>query len=321
MTGTKRKRLDSEERIAGPIVRSAVWFSDGNVILQAERRYFRVYRGTLALHSSDLETRIDEAEDEPLRLEGCPVVVVVTDAAEDVECVLQKYFHAAYSNGDPIPFDVVASFLRIARSWGIDSLFDEAYDRLEQCLPTTLKTWNHNHYRQLVALEPSPFAWLILVCNIMKLARELGLHELLPAGFLFLSFPNALAGALPHLPTSDAQTVLRGTPAVNSSIARHAMNWLNGDTAGCLAPPHCAMVKQTTRMHIWHPTGSMYGMSLAHWHGAWVNGLCPRCAGEGRKQYAERMALFWEELPGIFGLGSWEELKGDDGEVNGNEEN
>lgn len=68
------------------------WFDDGNIILQAEGKQFRVFRGILAASSSvfgDMFT-IPQPTDEKL-VGGCPVVHL-SDTAEDLHHVLKALF-------------------------------------------------------------------------------------------------------------------------------------------------------------------------------------------------------------------------------------
>lgn len=74
-----------------------LWFEDGNVVLIAENTGFRVYRGLLAKHSDIFRDMFSipqphsEAEDV---LEGCPVVRLADDRAEDVATILGILFES-----------------------------------------------------------------------------------------------------------------------------------------------------------------------------------------------------------------------------------
>jgi len=68
-----------------PLTRAPdLWFEDGTIILQAETRLFRVYKGILSLHSSVFRDMFSfpQPNDQSL-VEGC-MVVVVHDSAEDM---------------------------------------------------------------------------------------------------------------------------------------------------------------------------------------------------------------------------------------------
>jgi len=68
---------------------STPWFDDGNVVLEAEGKQFRVYRGILSENSVVFNDMFylsrPGGEDE---VEGCPVVRL-SDRAEDLRIVLE----------------------------------------------------------------------------------------------------------------------------------------------------------------------------------------------------------------------------------------
>jgi hypothetical protein len=74
-----------------------MWFTDGNIVLEAEETQFRVHRGVLlAMHSSVFKDmfEIPQPSDEPT-VEGCPVVQLC-DTAADVECLLTSVYNNWY---------------------------------------------------------------------------------------------------------------------------------------------------------------------------------------------------------------------------------
>ena len=70
-----------------------IWFADGNVILEAEERQFRVHRGILAMHSTVFKDMFEmpQPSEEPT-VEGCPVVKL-SDTAADVEHLLSVVYN------------------------------------------------------------------------------------------------------------------------------------------------------------------------------------------------------------------------------------
>ena len=90
------KRQRSEE---GPldVVRSDIWFDDGNIILQAGGYQFRVYRGLLARHSPVFRDMF--AMPQPpgnssptAQTDDCPIIHLA-DSADDVRFMLTKLFN------------------------------------------------------------------------------------------------------------------------------------------------------------------------------------------------------------------------------------
>lgn len=96
MSATKRKRTESLSVKGNPpatITRSEdIWFSDGNIILEAEGQQFRVHQSILARHSTVFQGMFDVPQPlaEPT-VEGCSIVHV-SDQAKDWEHVLNALY-------------------------------------------------------------------------------------------------------------------------------------------------------------------------------------------------------------------------------------
>lgn len=70
------------------------WYEDGNIILRVEDVLFRVYGGMLSRHSAVFRDMFSipqptTPEDDMEFMEGCPVVVLFGDAAEEWEHLLR----------------------------------------------------------------------------------------------------------------------------------------------------------------------------------------------------------------------------------------
>ncbi|KAI0783930.1 hypothetical protein BC629DRAFT_1518202 [Irpex lacteus] len=75
------------------------WFEDGNIVLVAEGTGFRVHRGVLSRHSEvfrDMFLVPQPAEGEET-IEGCPVVRLTEDGAEEVALVLEILYDGGHS--------------------------------------------------------------------------------------------------------------------------------------------------------------------------------------------------------------------------------
>ncbi|KAI0365521.1 hypothetical protein BV20DRAFT_909727, partial [Pilatotrama ljubarskyi] len=114
------------------------WIADGNIVLVAEERAFRVHKSTLARHS-EVSKDLFEVPQPPSsavtaseNLDGCPVVHL-PDAAYDIEQLLLAIY-------DPIRVlgsagtgtcRALLALLRMSHKYQIDSLFQEAIRRVE----------------------------------------------------------------------------------------------------------------------------------------------------------------------------------------------
>lgn len=94
-SAVKRKRIESTEENSVPIVRSKVWYDDGNVVLEAQGAHFKVHRGLLSESSSvfrDMFT-IPQPPSSPTEeiVDGCPVIHL-SDSRLYLEYVLEALF-------------------------------------------------------------------------------------------------------------------------------------------------------------------------------------------------------------------------------------
>jgi hypothetical protein len=86
---------------------SEIWFSDGNIILEAGNKRFKVHRAVLSMHSTvfkdmfalptSLAMENDTENEIPL--------VVLQDAAMDVEYMLREFYGCRYVNAALLVFD------------------------------------------------------------------------------------------------------------------------------------------------------------------------------------------------------------------------
>lgn len=77
-----------------PVIRSDIWFPDGNIIIQAEKTQFKVLRSALAAQSSVFESMFSIPQPpsgEQEAVEGCPLIHV-SDLATDIAIALRALF-------------------------------------------------------------------------------------------------------------------------------------------------------------------------------------------------------------------------------------
>lgn len=70
------------------------WLKDGNIVLAAQGKYFRVHRSVLSAHSEVFKNMFDcpePSEGEKELIEECPVVHL-HDAAADLQMVLKAIY-------------------------------------------------------------------------------------------------------------------------------------------------------------------------------------------------------------------------------------
>lgn len=150
----KRKRTNCDgvkEEVKRSATRStAIWFEDGNIILEAEDTQFRVHKSVLALHSSVLSDMFLLAmpdTESGLVEEGCPIVELKDDLASEWEELLSLIYHgyryvlwldyvlflpAAYRKtrpNDALSFSQISAMLRLGHKYCFKSYRQEAIER------------------------------------------------------------------------------------------------------------------------------------------------------------------------------------------------
>ena len=207
------------------LIRSDIWFSDGNIVLIAGAGAFKVHRGQLERHSEvfkdmflvgrarvgsprqdsslcDEETMNEEGHK---IVDGCPTVDIY-DCPSDVYHLLLALYDGLFAflpivsiYADPTPysyfpkphardFSALSSVLRLSTKYFIEHLRIQCLARLTHDWPTTLADWDR---REAAATDTSGHytprdAYAHPVLAI-NLALELGIPEVLPSAFYDLS--------------------------------------------------------------------------------------------------------------------------------------
>ncbi|KAJ6577801.1 hypothetical protein B0H19DRAFT_1062380 [Mycena capillaripes] len=117
-----------------------LWFSDGSLVIQADKSLYRVPRSILAARSTvfnDMQSFPQPVEDGET-IEGCPVVKL-PDAAADVTCFLRAIFDSSYFETYPTKTDLstVGSILHLSNKYGVDYLRRRALVHLSSGIPMT----------------------------------------------------------------------------------------------------------------------------------------------------------------------------------------
>ncbi|KAH0831370.1 hypothetical protein J3R83DRAFT_14033 [Lanmaoa asiatica] len=145
------------------------WKEDGNIVLAAEGKYFRVHRSILSAHSEVFKDMFDFVHSDSAEKEFIELypVIHLHDAAADVQIMLKALYdrrqvtttyldpysqppNVVDQRSDPransypipyyekMPFSIVAAFLHLGDKYAISALVTEAKARLCCVLEPTL---------------------------------------------------------------------------------------------------------------------------------------------------------------------------------------
>ncbi|KIJ19652.1 hypothetical protein PAXINDRAFT_127876 [Paxillus involutus ATCC 200175] len=180
------------------LIRSDIWFTDGNVVIIAGSVAFKMHRGQLERHSEvfkDLflvarpweDGEVTNEEGNKL-VDGCPTVDVY-DCPSDVYHLLVALYDGFYfPERHASDFSALSSVLRLSTKYFVEHLRVQCLARLAHDWPATLAEWDQ---REAAATDASgryaprdTYAHPILAIN---LALELDLPAVLPSAFYDLS--------------------------------------------------------------------------------------------------------------------------------------
>ncbi|KAJ7633913.1 hypothetical protein DFH06DRAFT_1139830 [Mycena polygramma] len=302
MQPTKRKRTDGDANDGREPLRSNIWFSDGNLLVQAQNTQFRVYKGTLCTSSEVLKEAIENMGDSKGE-EGCPLLFLLI-------LIFDRW---SYPDDEPLPFHVIAAFLRLGRKYDIKPLYAKALARLAAAFPCSVEQYLLGADEQIIFSEPTANRNTIAIDTII-LARELNLTSLLPVAFWCVARePELLAHKNTKLISEDDRdAMLLATPHLRSAFTSYLYGWLDETSVAspeCTKPNSCGLSKLHYSVWLWKRPGNQQGF---HWPPRASEDHCKSCVAIGRKHHSDGVEQFWEELPSFFGLPSWEELKAAD---------
>ncbi|KAF8216780.1 hypothetical protein K438DRAFT_403438 [Mycena galopus ATCC 62051] len=306
----KRKRTEH-----APITRSTTWKTDGSVVLQAESTQFRVHWSVLSENSSffrDMQG-LPQPPDQPT-VEGCPIVELSDDDPEDLERLLKVLYSPTFLKRKALPLPVIAALIRLGRKYDFKDLFDSAVALLQSEYPTTLQEYDAMAKR-FVSVEISPG----LGFDIISLATENNILFLLPAAYYCLLEDFSLIelfdgmsradGTVARLSDLDLRrcVIARERLLVKQCQPDYTFGWARREFGGCTKPTQCRTLRDGV-LSEYSEQAEIEALALPSdiLDGFKFCAACTRHAYEciiaGRKK-------IWDELPDIFDLPPWDELK------------
>ncbi|KAF7353937.1 hypothetical protein MVEN_01080000 [Mycena venus] len=311
----------------GPERVQGLWFDDGNLIIQAGNSQYRIFRGILAARSAVFQDMFSFPQPPDSELvEGCPLVYL-SDSATEVTAFLRAIFDSE-SCIPPFPahtdFDTICACLRLSHKYGVDYLRRRALVHLSCRYPTTLPGCDALEAKIISRSwkRPTNDAFRIF---LVQLAREVDAPWILPYNFYLFGasfaklgtaiFHGAVYNDIPvSLSREDQDAFLNGyfmqKEITKSEIFRFL--WSPRKIEGCTSTVACLEARLNTFDTIHEPDWVSTTDEPLH---AWIAenwttiGICPSCLTHCRKAHQDARQAFWDRLPEIYGLPSWEQLE------------
>lgn len=337
----KRKRANSQDKASLPR-RSELWFREGTVVLQAGNTQFRVYRDVLSLHSKIFKGMFSVSQcslqDEAL-VEGCPLVRLC-DSESDMEDMLRELYsyrsvqlhHTAPLSGRNIThacptftrphtpdqrprLSYLAAMLRLGKKYFIDDMQFAAANQLRRCFPTTLRAFDESPPVGQVYAGSA----IDSMVQLLNVAQDTGLWSIMPAA-LYMS-DLTVEEVFEGVDLDDGSTLLLhpdlqkrllvGRDRLRSKQADGIYSWTRTNVAGCQDQAKCGSAKQARLLKLTNISleDAAYFMP---WNARWGEGLCSTCIEDAMVTSEVSREGLWEELPSIWGLPPWNQLRAND---------
>lgn len=308
---------------SAPIIRSELWLSDGNIVLEAENTQFRFYRGLLARHSTFFRNMFDvmfppsngplvHAEDIVL-VEECPVVCLA-DAAEDVSYML--YFLVEARSFDLVPSIAnLRSAMCMGHKYTIPSLWNDAVQRLRYEFPSRLEDYqdsrNYDDNTRFYLADGETLH------DLVELVQEMNIQSVQPALFCHVvsscSLDSLTNDASSPLSLENRVMLLTGRARLKDAALRDQYQSRTGRSSHCTRP-ECA--EGHTRLQASLLCRVAFISVVIPGFEEWTDRdtrlygreLCDECVLQVQLLTEETQRKTWDRLPSLFGLPNWEDL-------------
>ncbi|KAJ7061518.1 hypothetical protein C8F01DRAFT_1137654 [Mycena amicta] len=322
-----------------PVRAESLWFTDGNIVLQAGNTQFKVFHGILSARSIIFHDMLalpqpDDAE----VIEGCPLVLLPDDenyAAAFLKAIYVPSSFPSFPNA--VDIDAVLGCLRLSHKYDVEDLRRRALVHLSFGFSTTFDDWEKPaspHSEDLspqVAIQRSSWDSNLKHYSvsqrlaIIRTARIVGALWILPHAFLQLSshlahdislfapFLSDAGEGESQLTSADAESFRAGHDIVTRDVVAGLMGSVTSphEIAGCTDPARClsyrlrtigglALALHTVRISF---VNAFLAISLLKMP------LCEECDRVVTASHQATRREFWDNLPSKYQLPNWEELE------------
>lgn len=290
------------------------WFSDGSIVLCVDKTLFRVHQTILGKHSEvfeDLFTLPQPIQEEEM-VEGCRVVML-HDSKEEFGDLLNAIYDPSYF--DDLPSDVdlgqilnfVSGILKLSTKYLIRSFRQRCIALLTSKLPTTFTDYIAKSTR-----DPPEKYDSDSIMRAAVLAQENNVPEILPYAYYCIArmSPRRILQQRTHdISWKDKTVCLVGRERLRMAemtlsysfllvFQRSAMceSYLCADARG----PHAE----------WHVVDAAKSPNPLRKYTTWSRlNVCHVCVAHCQHLHQKGREEVWDRLPELFELGTWEQLK------------
>ncbi|KAJ6519063.1 hypothetical protein C8R45DRAFT_807261 [Mycena sanguinolenta] len=306
----KRKRMTAPKKHA------EFWFSDGSVVLQAGNTQFRVHWSLLARHSAifrDMQG-LPQPADEPT-IDGCPVVKLPDDPS-DVELLLKGLYDSAFLGREKLSLAAIGAFIRLGRKYQFEDILDSAVARVMAKYPTTLSKYGATTelelWRSMEGYEGIEF-------DVITLLSDNNIFTALPSAYY--RAVNSASMLFDGIPRKDgtraclAQVDLRRCAIGQQNLfikqfePGYTFGWFRewDFEDDCTSLQSCRKEREGF-LALYMDDSRPFALVELNFK---FHDFCDACARHATDCMNAGRKKIWEELPQMFDLPPWDQLKND----------
>ncbi|KAJ7051318.1 hypothetical protein C8F01DRAFT_1174985 [Mycena amicta] len=334
--------MDDSDPDTTPRRVDGLWFSDGNIVIQAEDLIFKVFQGILAARSPIFRDMLaippPEARDVDDSFEDCPLVRL-PDSAADTESFLRAIFDSEFFPAYParIEFAALQGCLRLSNKYEVDYLRQRALVHFSSGFPVHLSLLDKRHY-EAESLNPMErISWIeeqgelpvatLLEC--IEMAREVDALWVLPAAFYALACQLGKAERLVRVVSRDEDDPSSLSPIDKTAFLkgydqhRQAV-WgifaflsdpnVSGKKSLCAQKTKC-QAERLRAVGSWlsvldsRSRKPLHILQIKKSGDGPLRHVCDVCRTELAQVFHQKRQVFWDGVPSDYGLPQWGELK------------
>ncbi|KLO07730.1 hypothetical protein SCHPADRAFT_881260 [Schizopora paradoxa] len=305
-----------------------LWFEDGNIVLATDVHLYCVHRGVLAKNSTVFKDMLDLANvgsTSKIEMsgnvtddswEGNPLVRMIGDSDEDVYHVLMALYDIEfYSARRPTTLPIILSLLRMSTKYNLSGIRNAVKNHLERVYPNDIEIMNDRDFGDL--FEDYTNITLDYEFQLLVAAQRSNLKTVIPMLYFECSTApldtilKAVEGL--RLEKQQIKKFLRGHEHMEKLAYEYGIHRF-APRRYCSYPCSSARTELLVRYMTDRPPYPI--QSLLRNEDAIENdelraAICSTCC----KAISETMKAFrleiYNSIPGLFGLGTWEDTKRD----------
>jgi hypothetical protein len=219
-----------------------------------------------------------------------------------------------YNSTKPTDFSVIAGILRLSTKYDVGFLRQQATQHLLSVYSATLDGWDQRDSPPMIPVfQGRPFA-------AVRLAREIDIPIILPAamyGCARSAIERILDGiTLPDgssidLDWRDKRSCIIARTRLSDAILMRTFKFLDHHPSGCSTLARCAIgrLKHLRKLQAkFFNTPGPRPLTKRFLKG-FEKDVCDCCYTTSHASFVAARQALWDDLPGIFGLPSWQQLR------------